>query len=390
MKKKLISSFYDPYILGGAELSNKILAEGIKNIEVVTLGKNNIEEEVNSILVKRLNFSSVITGIFEEINGEKKSKFFKIKKIVYRLSTYTNIFKYKKIVLGNLEEKEIIHTSGINYFFPQFWWKGAKLKKSIAIHTLRDPILIYSTLKKSENKLIKIFDIFHKYYYIKYVEKYVDYIHSPTQYMIDLHIKNGFKFKNIKVIPNSVKLDFEICLYQKKKYDLVYVGSLVEHKGIKTLLNLKKNNEKLKILFIGDGDLKKDSVNNGIEVTGWLKQAEVFELIKQSKVLILPSEWEEAFGRVLIEGVACGTISIGSNMGGIPEVLFNDSRYIFEAKNVTDLKNKVERVLKLSENEYKLELLKLQKKMEIYKYENHIKQFEDFYDEVLKNRGWNK
>lgn len=38
--------------------------------------------------------------------------------------------------------------------------------------------------------------------------------------------------------------------------------------------------------------------------------------MKKSKVVVLPSEWEEAFGRVLIESIFNGTIAIGSDRGG--------------------------------------------------------------------------
>lgn len=390
MKKILfITAFYKPYIFGGAEISNQLLIEGMilnskNNIRVCTIGeKNQTFGYIKKIYVNNLLKKFLIDKLLKR--QEKKSQ--KIKRFLYKLSTYFSTKKIKDIVNSNLEEKvNIVHTSGINYFFPHIWWKISKHKNYMVVHTLRDPILIYSKLKK-EKGIIKIYDYFHRKYYIKYVEKYVDYVHSPTQYMIDLHIKNGFKFKNTKVIPNTLNVNFEISDYDNKIYDLVYVGTLSESKGVKTLIKLKEENSFLNIVFVGEGILSENAKNVGIQVTGWLQQSEVFEWIRKSKILVLPSEWEEAFGRVLIEGIALGTISIGSNMGGIPEVLFNDTRYIFEARNIVELNQKIERVLSLNEIEYTKELLRLQEKIQIYKYENHIKQFEEFYDEILKNRG---
>lgn len=387
-----LTSYYSPYIMGGAEISNEILINGIskKNkVKVLTFGKENKTYVYKNLIVKKIYINNIIKKHLK--NYEKNKNDNKIQKIIkyfYRIETYINRLKYERIVIRELKvcKKEIFHSSGINLYFPQFWWKIANKNKIKVIHTLRDPVLIYSRAVPAKNILGKFFDYFHKKFFIKYVEKYVDYIHAPTQYMIDLHTKNGFKFKNTKVIPNTVEIDFKQANFQNKIYDLVFVGTLAENKGIKTLIRLKENNPCLSMIFVGEGPLSEDAKKNGIKVTGWLTQNEVFKWIEKSKVLILPSEWEEAFGRVLIEAIALGTISIGSNRGGIPEVLFNDSKYIFEAKNIKELNQKIRRVLSLNEIDYRIELLKLQEKMQIYKYENHIKQFEEFYDEVSKDR----
>ena len=40
-----------------------------------------------------------------------------------------------------------------------------------------------------------------------------------------------------------------------------------------------------------------------------------------SDVVIVPSTHDEGFGRVILESLACGTPVIGSNRGGVPEVM---------------------------------------------------------------------
>jgi glycosyltransferase involved in cell wall biosynthesis len=53
---------------------------------------------------------------------------------------------------------------------------------------------------------------------------------------------------------------------------------------------------------------------------------------RQLDVLVLPSRtrphWEEQFGRVLIEAMACGTAVVGSTCGEIPHVM-GDAGLIF-------------------------------------------------------------
>ena len=156
------------------------------------------------------------------------------------------------------------------------------------------------------------------------------------------------------------------------------------NKGIKTLIELKKNNPSLKIVCVGDGRLKEECIRNSIVVTGWIKKKEVYSYIKNSKILVLPSEWEEAFGRVLIEGVINGTLVIGSDQGAIPEVLGYKNEYIFKAKNIPEFNKKIKRILNLTSEEYEAELKDMQNYMEKYNYENHIKSFIKLYKNLIK------
>jgi glycosyltransferase involved in cell wall biosynthesis len=53
-------------------------------------------------------------------------------------------------------------------------------------------------------------------------------------------------------------------------------------------------------------------------------QTHVVPLLHAADVLVLPSRWEEPFGRVIIEAMATGCPVIASRVGGIPEILIGD------------------------------------------------------------------
>ena len=65
--------------------------------------------------------------------------------------------------------------------------------------------------------------------------------------------------------------------------------------------------------------------------------------MQNTDLSVVPSEWNEQYGRVIQESTACGSIVIGSNIGAIPEILI-DNDFIFETKNEISLKNKIEEV----------------------------------------------
>jgi glycosyltransferase involved in cell wall biosynthesis len=66
-------------------------------------------------------------------------------------------------------------------------------------------------------------------------------------------------------------------------------------------------------------------VGNGIEYLGEVTHGEKVELLQHARATLFPIEWEEPFGLVMIESMACGTPVIATRRGSVPEVI-GDSR----------------------------------------------------------------
>jgi L-malate glycosyltransferase len=81
-----------------------------------------------------------------------------------------------------------------------------------------------------------------------------------------------------------------------------------------------------KLMLIGDGpeysDILRDVQQRGLEdnVLFLGKQNNVAALLNMADIMLLPSE-KESFGLVLLEAMACGVPCIGTDVGGIPEVI---------------------------------------------------------------------
>ena len=141
----------------------------------------------------------------------------------------------------------------------------------------------------------------------------------------------------------------KLGLYKKYNKIVTYVGKLVEVKGIDILLKaatLYQRNDVL-TLIVGEGILlenlqkmvKKLKLQNVVFI-GNQTQENLRKIYNISDVVIVPSR-SEAFGLVIIEALACGTPVIGSNVGGIPDIitsqtgiLFNKNDYIGLAQNI--------------------------------------------------------
>ena len=67
--------------------------------------------------------------------------------------------------------------------------------------------------------------------------------------------------------------------------------------------------------------------------------------MRQSDLVVIPSLYEEQYGRVIQESVACGALVIGSKVGAIPEII-NDKDLLFIKNDHKDLSRKINRLKK--------------------------------------------
>jgi len=200
----------------------------------------------------------------------------------------------------------------------------------------------------------KILSIF---YYIWHVVisniriKIIKYYIFPSNTLRKGFEKNGFK--NLHVVRNPCPFFENSGNLDKKENIILYVGKLIELKGVHILIDVLKDLDNLKdwnFIFVGDGNLRKhlgNKVKNDKRFifVGWVKHDDVIKFYKRSKIVVVPSVYFENYPTVVLEGLLFDNIVIGSDRGGIPEMINDKLIFKIYNKKINNLKEKILEVI---------------------------------------------
>ena len=101
--------------------------------------------------------------------------------------------------------------------------------------------------------------------------------------------------------------------------------------------------------------------------------------------MLLLSE-KESFGLVALEAMACGVPCIGTNVGGIPEVIdHGKSGYICELGDIEDMSNKAIELLKHPEKHQQFSFASIKLVRDKFQATTIVKQYEDLYKSLLQS-----
>lgn len=211
----------------------------------------------------------------------------------------------------------------------------------------------------------------HKKDTYKYVDKYI----CPSRFMKEkLDTDELFRNKTV-AIHNFVD---KINIIKNKKEDyIVYFGKLCKEKGTDTLIETAKQLSNIKFKFVGYGPYEEiiNKIDN-CEYLGFKTGEELVEIISKARISICPSECYENCPFSVIESQMYGTPVIGSDKGGIPELIeINKTGKFFKAKDINDLKEKINSLWNNKE------------KLDEYTnncYKKSVMTIDKYYDELLK------
>jgi glycosyltransferase involved in cell wall biosynthesis len=333
----LLNTYYYPHGKGGAEKSTKLIAEAFVlkgyKVSVITTCDQNSQKNINGVSVYYLNMGNIYWLPYSK-------RFTALQKTVWHLidSFGLNDTNELEKTLKQLNP-DIVLTNNLVQFSSKVW-RLLSGKQIPIIHILRDHYQLSMKTTVTERMTFIEKWILGRFLSIKKKtwSKKVDYLIGISDYIINKHLEYGY-FKNARIkrtIYNPTSIQEGLTLSSSKRRPVFgYMGALNKNKGVDLLIwEFSHNKIDNELLIFGDGTedyldkLRKISEKHAhIKYMGYEKPEEIF---KKIDCLIVPSLINEAFGRVIIEAYSFGIPVIGSNRGGIPELIDNSyTGYIF-------------------------------------------------------------
>lgn len=210
----------------------------------------------------------------------------------------------------------------------------------------RKPVVL--TVHGSDVLRVDTYKFIHKItsWFTRHINGIICVSHSLAQKLREW----GVPDQHLEVIPDGVDTQKFIPSKNEKNPIILYVGALTENKGVHYLINAFKiiaaNIPEYKLQIVGAGDYlpsliklsKETDLENRIEFTGAQSPNRVAEHMRNASILVLPS-LSEGLGVVLIEALASGTPVVGTNVGGIPDIITTEVGKLVPAGDAKALAN---------------------------------------------------
>lgn len=251
---------------------------------------------------------------------------------LFEFNLYTLSLAGKIIDVIKYEKIDILH---VHYAIPHA--VSGFLTKQILGNTT--DVKLVTTLHGTDITLVGLEPTFLPI--VSYSLEQSDAITAVSNYLSEKTYQNFNITKDIEVIPNFI----DTSLYQRG--DFACYKNQIAPKGERVLCHIsnfrpvKRVTDTIKIfkevlehipsklILIGDGPDRGECerLTRELGLTEHVKflgmQASFIELLSISDVFLLPSQ-SESFGLSALEAMSCGVPVVGSNIGGIPEVISHD------------------------------------------------------------------
>jgi len=192
-----------------------------------------------------------------------------------------------------------------------------------------------------------------KYYRSKKIySKGIDKIITPSEFYKQKLGEDGISFGKIEALHNFIDLDAYNVKTEDEGYALYY-GRIIKEKGILNLIKAFKNIKNSKLYIAGDGPdldkvkkyIHKNNMEESVKLLGFLSSDKVKEYVRKARFIVVPSIWYENCPYSVLETLAIGKPIIGSNLGGIPELVKdNETGLIYNYNNVKELEERMDKL----------------------------------------------
>lgn len=308
MRVGLVTPRYPPNVVGGGEISAKLLAEQLATDEridsvLVFCFDGETTEIRNGVEIRR--FTSLSPTITEWQNIRAFPHLYRVIDEVDLFHAYNMELNPVVGVLGNRYSVPAVATLNSYHFFK----KAAYNSSPTPIERFYE-IIGYPTTGRVLRRFMKQLDA-----YIA-ISTAVKRVYSEHEFNAD----------DIEVVPNMIDPSFSVPEgTSDEMFRILYVGDLSEKKGVDHLLRaMTQLPEENHLHIVGDGPKRAPleslarslGISDRVTFTGRIPYEQIPEQYANSDLFVHPGIWPEPFGRTVLEAMQAGLPVVCTDIGG--------------------------------------------------------------------------
>jgi glycosyltransferase involved in cell wall biosynthesis len=278
----------------------------------------------------------------------------------------------------NLKKLNIINNS---YFYIKNFIR--KLPESIKVIIIHNRPHFFFILKKKlpEMKFIIVFhndpntlrgsrSVSEKINILEHCEKII-FVSSYVKERFYYNINDYLPSKGEVIRPSTNYYNHNFKKNLRKEKIIVFIGKLNSAKGYNlfgpAVINILNKYKNWKVIVAGNE--KREIYNfkhERFKIYNWLSHKKIINIYKKSSISVVPSTWNEPFGRTAMESSDMGNALITSYKGGLKEASTNP--ILLKINNSKSIQNEIEKLIKNSN---------LLKKIQKFNYKNRKINFKE-------------
>jgi glycosyltransferase involved in cell wall biosynthesis len=256
----------------------------------------------------------------------------------------------------NLKKKNLINNS---YFYIKNFIK--KLPESLKVIIIHNRPHFFFILKKifPGMKFVIIFhndpntlrgsrSVSEKINILEHCDKII-FVSSYVKERFYYNINEYLPAKGQIIRPSTNYYNHNFKKKIRKEKIIVFIGKLNASKGYNlfgpAVINILNKYKDWKVIVAGNE--KREIYNfkhERFKIFDWLSHKQIINIYKKSSISVVPSTWEEPFGRTAMESSDMGNALITSNKGGLNETSINP--IVLKKINSKSIENEIEKLIK--------------------------------------------